>query len=290
MNTLVEVAVEAKALLGEGPQWDDRGRRLLWVDIDAHEIHSYDPEQGTDVVLTDLGQPVGSVGLREQGGFIAGVRDGVVLLRADGAIARHLPIEADRPVNRMNDGACDPQGGYLTGTMATDGSREQGALYRVASDLTVSTITTGVTISNGIDWSADQSLLYYADTGTGRVDVYDVDAGGGLHDRRPFVTIDPGVGEPDGLTVDAEGGVWVALWQGAAVHRYDPAGQLDKVVELPVSLVTACAFGGVDRRTLYITTARAALAPDRAGAEPLAGALFAVEPGVTGRSPWRFAG
>jgi sugar lactone lactonase YvrE len=181
---------------------------------------------------------------------------------------------------RMNEGGCDPQGRFYCGSMAYSEKPGAGTVYRLDTDGSVHTVLSEVTISNGIVWSLDGSQVYYIDTPTHRVDVFDFDAAAGtFHNRRPVVHIDPSLGSPDGMTIDAEGGLWVALWGGRAVHRYTPDGVLDAVIEVPASQVTACAFGGPDLDRLYITTSRRDIDP---AAEPQAGALFVVTPDVHG--------
>jgi sugar lactone lactonase YvrE len=193
-------------------------------------------------------------------------------------------VEADRPQNRMNDGACDPAGRFWAGTMALDERPQAGALYRLDPDGTVHTMLAGVTISNGIDWSLDGRRMYYVDSPTRRIDVFDFDPGtGAIADRRPFVEIPAEAGIPDGITVDAAGFVWLALWGGAALHRYAPDGTRERTVPLPVSHPTSCAFGGPDLDELYVTSARRPLTPDERAHEPMAGGLLRVRPGVTGR-------
>jgi sugar lactone lactonase YvrE len=188
----------------------------------------------------------------------------------------------------MNDGACDPQGRFWCGSMAYDQREGGGSLYRVETDGSFATALSDVTISNGLDWSDDGATVFYVDTPTGRIDNFTFDpATGGLGERRTFVEIDPGVGRPDGLTIDAEGGVWVALWEGGAVRRYAPDGALDAVVSLPCGQVTACTFGGDDLDELFITTSREGLPP---GADPAGGALFRCRPAVRGRDVREFVG
>jgi sugar lactone lactonase YvrE len=163
--------------------------------------------------------------------------------------------------------------------MAYDMRPSAGKLYRLDGEGTVTEVLAGVTISNGIGWSPDGETVYYADTGTRRVDAFSYTSELGLHARRPFVTFERERGAPDGLTVDADGCVWVALWGGAAVHRYRPDGSLDGAIELPVTQVTACTFGGDDLRDLFITTSRQEVAE---GEQPEAGAIFRARPAVQG--------
>jgi sugar lactone lactonase YvrE len=183
----------------------------------------------------------------------------------------------------MNDGACDRAGRFFAGTMAEDEATPAGALYRLDPDHVVTRLVAGVTVSNGIGWSPDERLMYYVDSPTRRVDVFDYDpATGAIEGRRPFASLPPGDAVPDGLTVDAEGGVWVALWGGSAVHRYDRAGRLDRVLEIPSVNVTSCAFGGAGLDQLYVTAA--------AGPGETEGALYRWPAGVPGQPAHPYRG
>ncbi|MCM3885590.1 SMP-30/gluconolactonase/LRE family protein [Frankia sp. R82] len=188
---------------------------------------------------------------------------------------------------RMNDGGCDPDGRFYCGSMAYDETPGAGSLHRLDPDATTTVVLGGVTISNGLAWSPDGTRAYYVDTPTSRIDVFDYDPAGGLTGRRPFAVVPQGPGQPDGLAVDADGGVWTALWGGGAVCRFTGSGSLDQVIELPVPRTTACAFGGPDLGTLYVTTSRLATDTDR---HPGAGAIFAIDAGVRGLPALPFAG
>jgi sugar lactone lactonase YvrE len=286
----LEVALDARAELGEGVTWDPVAQRVIWVDIMRGRVHVFDPPSGACRTFP-VGQPVGAAVPRAAGGLVLAVRDGFA--RLDLATGRMDPVavvEAENPPRRMNDGACDAGGRFWAGTMALDERAGAGALYRLDPDGRVHRMLDEVTISNGIDWSLDGSRMFYIDTGTRRIDVFDFDPESGtIANRRPFVTIDAADGAPDGMTIDAEGGVWVALWGGGAVRRYDADGRLDLVIDLPVSHPTNCAFGGADLRDLYITTATIQLSPAQRASQPAAGALFRCRPGVAGRAAhaWR---
>ena len=205
--------------------------------------------------------------------------DGDGVFRPAGA----LPVSSDA---RMNDGGCDPRGGLFAGSMAFDGSTPAGELLHIDTDLRVETVLTGVTVSNGLAYAPDRTRVYYVDSATRRVDLFDV-RDGALVDRRPFAEISEAWGVPDGLTVAADGSVWVALWGGAAVQAYDADGAETARIELPVPQVSACTFGGPDLATLYITTSAQDL-PDDHGTD--AGSVYAVRPGVTGLPVLPFAG
>ncbi|MFG1669900.1 SMP-30/gluconolactonase/LRE family protein [Streptomyces sp. Y7] len=268
MSAGYEVAVRAEAELGEGPTWDARSGRLLWIDILGSRVHTYDPVSGRRTVRTTP-QHVGAVKPRVGGGLVLNLRDGVGLLDPDDTFRwlHHEPV----PGRRANDAAVAPDGSLWAGTMRYDEAPGGGSLSRFTGDGAVDLVLDDVAVSNGTGWSPDGSRMYYIDSPTRRVDVLD-HADGRVRDRRPFVEIEDGAGFPDGLTVDADGCVWVALWDGSAVRRYTPAGVLDRVVELPVPRVTACAFAGPDLTDLYITTARVGLTSPL----PLAGSLLVV--------------
>jgi sugar lactone lactonase YvrE len=283
----LDVAVRGRARLGEGPTWDAAAGTLLWVDILACEVHRLDPARGDAVLRTP--QHVGAAKPRAAGGLVVNLRDGVGRYAADGAFD-WLATWAEEG-SRGNDAAVDAGGRLWAGTMRYDEAQGGGRLYRVDPAGEVVTVLADVTISNGIGWSPDGGLMYYVDTPTHRVDLFDVDPASGLvARRRPFVDLGRVAGSPDGLTVDADGCVWVALWAGGAVHRYTPAGTLDRVVEVPASRTTACAFGGPGLRDLFITTATAGLDAEGLAAEPLAGSVFVLPGAGQGQPGHAFAG
>ncbi|MET9388812.1 SMP-30/gluconolactonase/LRE family protein [Streptomyces sp. NPDC006624] len=277
-----EIAVRAEAELGEGPTWDAASGRLLWIDILGCRVHTYDPATGRRTTRRTE-QHVGAVKPRAGGGLVLNLRDGIGLLDpGDGFRWLHRePV----PGRRANDAAVAPDGSLWAGTMRYDEAPGGGTLSRVTGDGTVEVVLDDVAVSNGTGWSPDGRLLYYIDSPTRRIDVFD-HADGRLTGRRTLAVIEDGAGFPDGLTVDADGCVWVALWQGAAVRRYTPDGALDRVIELPVPLVTACAFGGPGLTDLYVTTARVGLAEPPA----LAGSLFVVPAAGKGLPQPAFAG
>lgn len=271
------------AFHGEGPVWHPSFAGIRFVDMLAGDILQVRDDGTVDRF------PVGAVAAafrpRRGGGLVVAVERGFVLTDAAVAVERDLgEVWSDTGV-RMNEGGCDPQGGFYCGSMAYDATPGAATLYRLAPDLTVTPVLGDVTISNGLGFTADGALAYYNDTPTGRIDVFDHDPERGLTGRRPFVDTDGD--SPDGLTVDADGGVWAAFYGASQVRRYTPGGALDVVVDLPVTNVTACAFGGPALDRLYITTSRENVED---GAQPLAGALFAVDPGATGLPVLEFAG
>ena len=272
---------------GEGPVWDARTGRLLWVDMLDGDVLTLSPGV-PEPARHHLDKVAAVVRPRAAGGFLVAVERGFVFTDDELRETRRLPAVWDDPSSRMNEGGCDPQGRFYCGSMAYDAHPGAGTVYRLDPDLAVHTVLEDVTISNGMVWSLDGALVYYIDTPTQRIDVFDADpATGGLTGRRPFVQIDEADGSPDGMTIDAEGGLWVALWGGGEVRRYGSGGTLDARIPLPASRVTACTFGGPDLRDLYITTSRLEISP---GSEPAAGALFRATPGVAGLAPLPFHG
>ena len=286
-----QVAVEAGDLIGEGPAWEVTRASLLWTDIAGQRIHRLDPAAGV-TWTRPLTQMAGAVLPRASGGLALCLQDGVYLTDSDEGEPRLLaPVEADDETTRLNDVKTDRAGRLWGGTMALDASADAGALYRIEPDGSVETIAAPVTISNGIDWNLDGSLMYYIDTATGRMDVFDFDTlSGRAINRRPFIRFDEGIGIPDGMTVDAEGGLWVAFYDGWAVRRFRPDGQLDRTIELPAARTTSCAFGGSGLDQLYVTSARSGLGASQLAEQPHAGSLFVIEPGVAGLPITPFAG
>lgn len=284
----VEVVAEAGAELGEGPVWDTRTGRLVWVDIPSGRVFLTDVRSGvSEVIQAPL--PVGAVAPRAAGGFIAALEDGFWVL-GDGPPRPLARIPEARPGLRFNDGTCDPAGRFWAGTMASSGAPGAGALYRLDVDGTATRVLDGVTLSNGLAWSSDGGTLFYIDTPTRRIDAFDcTPATGEIGNRRSVVHLAPEAGLPDGMTIDAQGGLWVALWGGGAVHRYLD-GRLDRVIGLPVSQPTSCAFGGDDFDELFVTSAADELTAEQRDAQPLAGAVFRLRPGVRGLPPATYGG
>jgi sugar lactone lactonase YvrE len=266
-----------RAELGEGPAWDAVAGVLWWVDIPAGRVHRTDPASGA-TTTTELEPPVSAVLTRSRSGVLVTRRAAVAELEG-GRVVAELPVPARM---RLNDAKCDPAGRLWVGSMSP-GGRAEGAFYRVAPGSRPDAVLEGVTISNGLGWSPDGDRLFYIDTPTQRIDVLDFDVrSGAAVGRRAFAAVPSGAGRPDGLAVDAEGGVWVALFGGTALHRYGAGGELDFVVPLPVSHPTSCAFGGAALDELYVTTACRPLDVAARRESPLAGRLLRLRPGVCG--------
>ena len=280
----VDIPFGFRCELGEGPHWDAASERLLFVDINRAVVHQLDPITGDDVVLpvapyVSLVIPVGD----GSGDRVCAAKGDVVMLARDGTVGPRRVVEAGRPGNRINDGKADPAGRLRCGSMSLTWEPERSALYRVDA-AGVSEVVPGVTLSNGLDWDVDRARMYYIDSPTQRVDVFDYDqATGDVANRRPFAMIDPADGLPDGMTVDVDGCVWVALFGGGVLRRYDPDGALMTTVELPVRHPTSIAFGGPGLATMFVTTSRHKLTEAERANQPDAGAIVVVDAGVGGR-------
>lgn len=307
VELVAELAYPARAELGEGPVWDDLTQALVWVDIMAGRVHRLDWRSGFHRVL-DVGVSVGAVGLRRiqpgsskgpglDAGLVLAVADGFALSGpisgpeplAELSLERLAEPSVDTSAVRFNEGKVDPEGRWCAGTMSWDESEPVGALYLLHPSGSVQRLVDGVTVSNGMDWSEDGRTFYYVDSATGRVDAFDRDPEtGALSARRLVVEIARQDGIPDGMTLDAEGCIWVALWRGAAVRRYTPDGRLDRVLALPATKVTSMAFGGPGLDELFVTTARIMQSGRALAAEPRAGDVFWCRPGTSGRPPFRY--
>lgn len=267
---------------GEGPAWSPSWGGLRWVDMLAGDILTLRDDR---VERKHVAEVAAAVRPRRGGGAVIGIERGFALESPEGQITA-LPEVWTSPGIRMNEGGCDPQGNFWCGSMAYDQRPGAASLYRLSPEGGVDVMLEGVTVSNGLEWSPDGSLVYYNDTVTGQVAVFDFDLDEGLCNRRVLVEL-ADEGRPDGLTVDSEGCVWVAVVNKGTVHRYRPDGTLDGVIDVPATKVTACTFGGENLDRLFITTSQENV--DTA-ADPVAGALFVADVGVTGLPLREFAG
>ncbi len=286
-----ELVLDARAEHGEGPMWHAAENVLVWVDIARRLVHLYDPASGADRAI-DVGQPVSAVAPRASGGLVMALQEGYAALdTASGQVELIAAVDKGATPGRMNDGKCDSEGRFWAGTMAFNQQRGSATLYRLERDHSVTTMLRNVTIPNGPAWSLDNRTIYFNPGATGGVDAYDFDPlTGVLSNRRPFISIPSDVGAPDGLTVDDEDHVWVAIWGGWAVHRYTPDGQLERVVRLPAAHVSCPTFGGADLTELYITTSPEGLSDEERRAQPHAGSLFRYRLGVAGPPPFAYQG
>jgi sugar lactone lactonase YvrE len=290
MSDKVECVVDCRNRLGEVPVWDEREQALWWVDIEGKLLQRYRPATG-QVERWTMPERIGSFALRERGGLIVAFASGIAFYDpASGAIEWLGRPEADKPGNRFNEGKCDRKGRFWCGTMDDSLAAHSAALYRVDPDRSIHKVLDGVGISNCFVWSLDDRAFWFADTLDRRIDRFDYDhARGTLSNRRPFAT-PAGGAAPDGGTIDAEGFLWNAEWDGWRVVRYAPDGRVDRVVALPVQKPTSCMFGGPDLATLYVTSAVWDLTPEKLAGQPQAGGLFALDVGVRGVPEPRFAG
>ena len=289
-STPPAVALYAQDALGEGPSWDPAAGRLLRVDIAQGLVHCWGPESGATSTLR-VGGEVSAAVRRTVGGLILAIGHQLVALDRDGRRTVLATVEPHDEDTRFNDCRCDPQGRLWAGTMSKTRTPDRAALYRLEAGREIEAVVAPTTLSNGIGWSPDGDRMYFIDSTTFRVDVFGFDgATGSIGDRRPFAHVAPADGLPDGLAVDAEGGVWVCLFGGAAIRRYDAGGGLDAELALPATNPTCPAFGGPDLRTLYVTTARHRLSDAQLAAEPAAGSILALRPGVAGLPAQPFAG
>jgi sugar lactone lactonase YvrE len=287
-----ELVVAANCLVGEGPAWDERDGALLWVDIVPGDVFHMSTATGS-VARMRLGQEVSAVLPRASGGYLLTLADGVFAvdrIEQGASLEPVCEVEPELTGNLMNDAKCDPAGRLWGGTLARDRTPQAGALYRLDTDLSLARVLTGSTISNGLGWSPDAERMYYVDSAPRTLDVLDFDLETGeVANRRRLVDIPAEAGSPDGLAVDAEGGIWLAVWGAGTVHRYGPDGTLEEVVPVPTPLAASCCFGGPDLERLYVTTATIELPPEDRD-DRNAGAVFAFEPGVRGLPTTAFGG
>jgi sugar lactone lactonase YvrE len=291
-----ECVLESGCLLGEGPLWNHRRGELEFVDIMSGRLHHFEPRSGRHTV-SDVGTHIGAFAPRIGGGYVVAVKDGFGFVPDGGtSVEMVAPVLAEHADLRMNDGKCDPGGRFFAGSMSYQFTPGVAALHRLDTDGSVETVLGGVTISNGLDWTDDRRTMYYVDSMAGGIDAFDFDdASGRLGNRRRLVDVPNDTASPcgltvcDGLTLDVEGALWVAVHGTGEVRRYDPQrGELLQVITIPVLETTSVAFGGDDLDELYITCAGEQLSPDHR--HPTAGGVFRARPGVRGRAANLFAG
>jgi sugar lactone lactonase YvrE len=287
-----ELVVDAKAVLGEGPSWDEEKQLLYWVDIPSQIVHIYNPASNTHKTI-NTGQYVSTIVPRNSGGLILAMHHGFYALDTDTELLTHLTDpESDKPSNRFNDGKCDPDGRLWAGTMAIDESLHKGALYCLEKDLSVKKVLDGVSISNGTAWDKENKTMYYIDTPTKQVVAFDFDINiGSISNKRVIINIPEGEGFPDGMNIDQEGMLWIAHWEGAQISRWNPEiGEKIDSISVPATRVTSCVFGGEYLDELYITTARVGMSEEEIQKYPHAGGIFKVKPGVKGVKTYGFDG
>ena len=287
----VELYIDAKATLAEGPFWHPREQRLYWVDITEGKVHIHEPNGSGDKVF-EIGCQVGAAVPRAAGGLMLATERGLETFSVDSG--EHEVVcdpESDLPNNRFNDGKVDPAGRFWAGTMSMQKEPKAGSFYCFEVDGTLRKLFDGVTVSNGLDWSPDAKTMYHIDSPTREVVAFDYcRETGEISNRRVLIRIDADAGVPDGMTVDAEGALWIAHWDGARVTRWSPEGELLDTVPLPAQRVTSCAFGGEQLDVLYITTAQRGLDDETLQRYPHSGGIFALRPGVKGMPTNEYAG
>ena len=285
-----ECVLRTDAILGEGPVWDDREQRLWWVDIERRQLHRFDPGTGEDRAW-QLNDRVGFAVPSTRGDWIIGTQRGLMRFDpSDGRTTLVVHPENHLPENRFNDAKCDSAGRLWAGTMGISEAPGLGSLYRIDGAWRIERVVDGVSISNGLAWSGDGRTMYYIDSPTRRVDAFDFDpANGAVANRRTVIAVDDGY--PDGMCIDRQDNLWVALWGGWGVGCYDSrSGKRITKVDVPVEAVTSCCFGGPNGDELYMTTASRDLDETGRTRQPLAGSVFRAKPGVSGRPTVMFAG
>ena len=288
--TNIRCVWKAGALLGEGPIWDEQEEAAYWVDIKAPAVHRYTPASGLTATWA-MPEPIGCIARRSGGGFVAGFKSGFAFLDlASGHIEKIGDPEPEQPNNRLNDGKCDLKGRFWVGTMDDEESRPTGWLYRLDPDRTWHHMDGSYVVTNGPAFSPDGRTIYHTDSFRRIIYAFDLAPDGTLANKRVFVRLPHADGYPDGMTTDSQGFLWVAHWGGWRVTRFTPKGSVDRIIELPVSQVTSCVFGGRDLDVLYITSAWIGLDKKARLEQPLAGGLFEVSAGVRGLPTPRFAG
>ena len=284
--------MDSKATLGEGPVWDHKQSWLYWVDILGKKIHRYDPITQINSSV-DVEHYVGAIAIRESGCLIAALDDGFYLVDFESGQKTFInDPEEERKHNRFNDGKCDPAGRFWAGTMEIDAKKPNGALYCVDVDFQVRKVLDDVTISNGLAWSPDYRSMYYIDTPTQQIVAFDYDLERGeISNKKVVITVPIEDGSPDGMTIDEEGMLWVAYWNGSKVVRWNPQTQQPiDIIHIPAINVTSCVFGGSNLDELYVTTARTGLSEEQLKSHPLSGGVFRVKTEVRGTISARFKG
>lgn len=289
---IAEIEFRQKAILGEGPVWDDHSGKLYWVDILSGMLHLYDPRIRTNTSF-EIGEPIGTAALREQGGLVIASQSGFSFYDPikDEKIKIEDP-ESELSGNRFNDGKCDPGGRFWAGTMASDPVEGAGSLYCLHPDLTVELKLPEVTISNGLAWNRNSDRFFFIDTPTRNLYSFDYDKQTGNISNRSVVRVfGEDSGFPDGMTIDQEDFLWVAMYGGGKVVRIHPDhGEIIYEIQVPVPKPTCCTFGGSEMNELYITTCREHMTEKELQKFPLSGSLFKVKLPFSGFPPHRFAG
>lgn len=277
--------------LGEGSLWEPVKQKLYWVDILGRIVHMYDPLTKKHAQLS-TGEKVGTVVPMSNGNVLVALKNGIHEMDIETGDLKLIVNPLKEIMGRFNDGKCDPGGRFWVGTIVPDGSEPTAVLFRLDRDKSIRQVLDGITNSNGITWSLDKKTMYYIDTPTKKVQAFDYDnETGNITNGRIAVQIPDGIGFPDGMTIDSEGKLWIALWGHGIVGRFDPnSGEMLQRINVPAPHTSSCAFGGKDLKTLYITTAQENMTPEELKKYPLSGDLFAAKPGVAGVDAYFYAG
>ncbi|MDZ8185858.1 MAG: SMP-30/gluconolactonase/LRE family protein [Nostoc sp. ChiSLP02] len=288
LQSTLQNILEARARLGEGPIWDSNKKLLYWIDIFNHRVHEFNPETGKNRFF-DVGDTVGAIAIAGTDRLIITLRHHLAFLNTQtGKVTPILEIEGHLEDNRLNDGKCDPQGRFWFGSMSSI-EKPEASLYRYDTDGSLHVMETGLTISNGLGWSPDKKIFYLADSPKQKIYAYDFNSvTGDITNRRVFVDFTHESFYPDGLTIDSQGNIWSAMWNGWCVIRFNPQGEEILRIKLPVPLVTSCTFGGENLQTLYITTASVDLSQAEIDKSFYSGDLFAFQSDVAGLPSYNF--
>ena len=286
----IRSAVALRAELGESPVWDRREAALYWIDGRGRTVNRYDPNTGANRAVA-VPEQVHAIAFTRSRRLLAVFEASLAFLDFETGALEPIARLIEGVDDNLNDGACDRTGRFWVGSKARDWVSPIGALFRIDADLSVHRMDERIQLSNGMGWSPDDRTMYFIDSMPGEIYAYDFDAAtGAIANRRVLVRIAEEHGLPDGMTVDAEGFLWVAQWNGARVVRYDPQGAIERVIETPVRRPTSCTLGGPDMTTLYITSGTMRMSAEELASEPRAGHLFALETGIRGLPEPLFAG
>ena len=278
MQSNLQPVLKHTNTLGEGPLWNEETQTIFWLDIVENLIHSYSINKQKHTSF-NVGEMIGCIAPREQGGLVAALQNGFAFVDFENKTVEHIANPEEGIPNRFNDGKCDAAGRFWAGSMALTEEESKGNLYVMETDLSVKKKIENVSISNGIAWNADSTVMYYINTPTNYVFAFDYDIESGeISNQRVAVDLTHENGFADGMTIDEEGMLWIAFFSGWRVARYNPeTGELLKQIELPVENVSCCTFGGPELNDLYITTASKGMSDEALQQQPLAGSLFVLK-------------
>ena len=284
-----ELALQFKAEVGEGPIWDSATQELIFIDVTQGLIHRFNPKYSS-LSTIEIGTHIGAVGLMDQFFYIGAIRDGFATINRQSGEISYLSKVLDDLDTRFNDGKCDPFGNFVAGTMRYEPEMGTAALYSLVPNGNVKRLLEGIGLSNGLCWDSSGTTLFYIDTLTRQIAKFDYDPTLGIiGNRKVLYEFSPSSGSPDGMTIDLEGNLWVALWGGSRIVQINSNGQLTCEIPLPVSQPTSVGFGGKDMNQLFITSACYHLNEVNLKKEPHAGSVFVVEVGIPGREEFRFS-